>query len=111
MAKQRKLLTDIKSDLPTPEKVNEITKKLSITNEATTGTANEKTVHTEGGNIKASQKSEAKPEQQKRVKFTTALNAEIIDSLKIRAIQEKKQPNEIIESLLIKYLKTEIKQK
>jgi hypothetical protein len=40
----------------------------------------------------------------KRVKFTTALDSEVIEKLKIRAIQEKTQPNEIIEKLLKAFL-------
>ena len=40
----------------------------------------------------------------KKVKFTTTLNEELIKELKIKAIQENKNVNEILEELIKKYL-------
>lgn len=44
-----------------------------------------------------------------KAKFTTNINKELLDKTKIKAIQEGKNVNEIIENLLQQYLKGEIK--
>ena len=43
-----------------------------------------------------------------KAKFTTNINKELLDKTKIKAIQEGKNVNEIIENLLQQYLKGEI---
>ena len=44
-------------------------------------------------------------EKKKRVKFTTNIDEELLKKIKIRAIEEGKNVNEIIEKLLQEYLK------
>ena len=44
-------------------------------------------------------------EKKKKVKFTTTIDEELLKKIKVRAIQEGKNVNEIIEELLKKYLK------
>ena len=43
----------------------------------------------------------------KKVKFTTNLDEELLKKIKVRAIEEGKNVNEIIEKLLQEYLKEE----
>lgn len=43
----------------------------------------------------------------KKVKFTTNINEELLKKIKIKAIEEEKNVNEIIEKLLQEYLKGE----
>ena len=40
-----------------------------------------------------------------KVKFTTYLPNEVVKALKIQAINEGKKPNEILEKLILEYLK------
>ena len=44
-------------------------------------------------------------EKKKRVKFTTNIDEELLKKIKVRAIEEGKNVNEIIEKLLQEYLK------
>lgn len=43
-----------------------------------------------------------------KTKFTTTIEDEILSSLKIKAIQEKVNVNEILEKLIVMYLKGEV---
>lgn len=43
-------------------------------------------------------------QKEKKVKFTTHIDKELLKKIKIRAIEEEKNVNEIIEELLKKYL-------
>ncbi len=44
-------------------------------------------------------------EKNKKVKFTTTIDEELLKKIKVRAIEEGKNVNEIIEKLLQEYLK------
>ncbi len=44
-------------------------------------------------------------EKKKKIKFTTNIDEEVLKKIKIRAIEEGKNVNKIIEELLRKYLK------
>ena len=44
-------------------------------------------------------------EKDKKVRFTTTINEELLKKIKVRAIEEGKNVNEIIEELLQEYLK------
>jgi len=44
-------------------------------------------------------------EKRKKVKFTTNIDEELLKEIKVRAIEEGRNVNEIIEELLRKYLK------
>lgn len=44
-------------------------------------------------------------EKKKKVKFTTNIDEELLKKIKVRAIKEGKNVNEIIEELLEEYLK------
>jgi len=44
-------------------------------------------------------------EKNKKVKFTTTVDEELLKKIKVRAIEEGKNVNEIIEKLLQEYLK------
>lgn len=44
-------------------------------------------------------------EKKKKVKFTTTIDEGLLKKIKVRAIQEGKNVNEIIEKLLQEYLK------
>ena len=46
-----------------------------------------------------------------KIKFTTTIEEELIKKLKIEAINQSKNVNEILEKLIDKYLKGEIKLK
>ena len=46
-------------------------------------------------------------EKNKKVKFTTNIDEELLKKIKIKAIKEGKNVNEIIEKLLQEYLKGE----
>lgn len=41
-----------------------------------------------------------------RVKFTTTLNEQLLEALRIQAVKEKKSVNKILERLIEQYLKT-----
>ena len=44
-------------------------------------------------------------EKKKKIKFTTTIDEELLKKIKVKAIKEGKNVNEIIEELLRKYLK------
>lgn len=44
-------------------------------------------------------------QKEKKVKFTTNIDKELLKEIKVRAIEEGKNVNEIIEELLREYLK------
>ena len=44
-------------------------------------------------------------EKNKKVRFTTTVDGELLKKIKVRAIEEGKNVNEIIEELLQEYLK------
>lgn len=44
-------------------------------------------------------------EKNKKVRFTTTIDEELLKKIKVRAIEEGKNVNEIIEELLQEYLK------
>ena len=44
-------------------------------------------------------------EKKKKIKFTTTIDEELLKKIKIKAIKEGKNVNEIIEELLREYLK------
>lgn len=46
-------------------------------------------------------------EKNKKVKFTTNIDKELLKKIKVKAIEEEKNVNEIIEKLLQEYLKGE----
>jgi len=46
-------------------------------------------------------------EKKKKVKFTTNIDERLLKKIKVRAIEEGKNVNEIIEELLQEYLKKE----
>ncbi len=46
-------------------------------------------------------------EKNKKVKFTTNIDKELLKKIKVKAINEEKNVNEIIEKLLQEYLKGE----
>ncbi len=46
-------------------------------------------------------------EKNKKVKFTTNIDKELLKKIKVKAIEEEKNVNEIIEKLLREYLKGE----
>ena len=44
-------------------------------------------------------------EKNKKVKFTTTIDEELLKKIKIKSIEEEKNVNEIIEELFVEYLK------